>query len=446
MADTVPTATTLQPKSPSKNGHSEQLSDNDELQNDRQRQKKVKTSHDSVKVELNALNGVNQVPENQLFIKSAKDKQHDRKSRTGRNGSPKKGGAGGKGTWGKPGEVYDDADMLNDEQDPNYDSEEAEEPYLEELKPELTEDEFTKFIEPIMQEYYEHGDTEEVVLSLNELNILSSMKHKIPALAVTLAMEKKDAQREMASLLVSDLYGMVVTEDEISLGFMDVLDDLEDITLDTPDAPDVLGKFIARAVADDCLPPAFVKNYTEDTSEESLQRKALGRAEVLLKMKHGMVRLDNVWGVGGGRRPVKQLIKKMVLLLKEYLSSEDIEEACRCLEELEVPHFHHELIYEAIVMVVELEAPRVVKQMVKLFKSFCATNVVTPDQFISGFERVFRSMDDLSLDSPHAYQVLETFTDECFKESVITSALKSKMPARGRKRFVSEGDGGALKH
>ena len=88
----------------------------------------------------------------------------------------------------------------------------------------------------------------------------------------------------------------------------------------------VLGKFIARAVADDCLPPAFVKNYTEDTSAESLQRKALSRADVLLKMKHGMVRLDNVWGVGGGRRPVKQLIKKMVLLLKEYLSSEDIEE------------------------------------------------------------------------------------------------------------------------
>ena len=36
------------------------------------------------------------------------------------------GGAGGKGTWGRPGEVYDDADMMNDEQDPNYDSEEAE--------------------------------------------------------------------------------------------------------------------------------------------------------------------------------------------------------------------------------------------------------------------------------------------------------------------------------
>ena len=71
---------------------------------------------------------------------------------------------------------------------------------------------------------------------------------------------------------------------------------------------------------------------------------ALARAESLLSMKHGLVRLDGVWGVGGGTRPVKYLVKKMVLLLEEYLSSSDIEEATRCLVELEVPHFHHELV------------------------------------------------------------------------------------------------------
>ena len=57
--------------------------------------------------------------------------------------------------------------------------------------------------------------------------------------------------------------------------------------------------------------------------------KALCRADMLLSMKHGLVRLDNVWGVGGGIRPVKYLVKKIVLLLKEYLCSCDIEEATR---------------------------------------------------------------------------------------------------------------------
>jgi programmed cell death protein 4 len=56
--------------------------------------------------------------------------------------------------------------------------------------------------------------------------------------------------------------------------------------------------------------------------------------------------LDNVWGVAGGLRPVKTITKQMELLLKEFLMSRDIDEAQRCIIALEVPHFHHELIYE----------------------------------------------------------------------------------------------------
>lgn len=37
---------------------------------------------------------------------------------------------------------------------------------------------------------------------------------------------------------------------------------------------------------------------------------------------------------------------QMNLLLKEYLVSGDISEAEHCLRDLEVPHFHHELVYE----------------------------------------------------------------------------------------------------
>lgn len=40
-------------------------------------------------------------------------------------------------------------------------------------------------------------------------------------------------------------------------------------------------------------------------------RVALDRAAVLLRMKKEIVRLDNVWGVGGGQRPVKHLIKEV---------------------------------------------------------------------------------------------------------------------------------------
>ena len=44
-----------------------------------------------------------------------------------------------------------------------------------------------------------------------------------------------------------------------------------------------------------------------------LYREALKRAKLLLSMKHGLARLDNVWGVGGGQRPVMYLINKVVI-------------------------------------------------------------------------------------------------------------------------------------
>lgn len=65
-----------------------------------------------------------------------------------------------------------------------------------------------------------------------------------------------------------------------------------------------------------------------------------------LSMHKGWTHLDNVWGVAGGLRPVKSITKQMELLLKEYVLSRDLKEAQRCISALEVPHFHHELIYE----------------------------------------------------------------------------------------------------
>lgn len=39
-------------------------------------------------------------------------------------------------------------------------------------------------------------------------------------------------------------------------------------------------------------------------------------------------------------------VSQMNLLLKEYLVSGELSEAEHCLRDLEVPHFHHELVYE----------------------------------------------------------------------------------------------------
>ena len=71
----------------------------------------------------------------------------------------------------------------------------------------------------------------------------------------------------------------------------------------------------------------------------------------------------------------------MNLLLKEYLSSGDKEEATQCLNELEVPHFHHELVYEAVVMVLERADKKCADMMCSLLQYLGKIMVINPDQF-----------------------------------------------------------------
>ncbi len=70
----------------------------------------------------------------------------------------------------------------------------------------------------------------------------------------------------------------------------------------------------------------------------------------------------------------------MNLLLREFLSSGDKDEAVRCLRELEVPHFHHELVYEAVVMVLEKAGQRCATMMCSLLQYMAKATVITPDQ------------------------------------------------------------------
>ena len=53
--------------------------------------------------------------------------------------------------------------------------------------------------------------------------------------------------------------------------------------------------------------------------EDPEAKKALCRADTLLNMKHGMVRLDNVWGVGGGIKPVKYLVRTAMPRVRSVL-------------------------------------------------------------------------------------------------------------------------------
>lgn len=195
-------------------------------------------------------------------------------------------------------------------------------------------------------------------------------------LAVTLiaALRSKNARRRITNISDASLFNYSST------GFDALLANLPDLILDTPEAPVLLGNFIARAVADDCIPPKYV---TSPDNADKLNEHALAaikRADALMSLKQGWAHLDNIWGSAGPLRPVKNITKQMTLLLKEYLSSRDFEEAQRCLRALEVPHYHHELVYEAVVMALESVSQQTEEAMCTLLKLLDEACLVLPAQ------------------------------------------------------------------
>lgn len=390
---------------------------------------------------------------------------HRPRGRYGR-GLAKKNGAGGHYTWGAAGSEFTSDQLENgidpvvdnsDPLDPNYDSDSEENCKFEAITPPLDNDEVEKFLTPVLMEYFEHGDTNDVRSTLNEVNIAGNY-HRIPVVLIALALEKKSSHRELASILISDLFGNVLKSVDIERGFNSLLNQLDDLELDTPDASSVLGSFIARAIADDCIPPKFVTNAKESLESKKATEGQLNPAETralcsliyansLINAKHGLIRLDTVWGLTGGARPVKYLIKQMRLLLKEYLSSLDVKEAERCLRELEVPHFLHEFVYEAILMGIE-DTKKLddLTAIATLLKALSDINLISVDQMKKGFLRLFNEIPEIHIDVPHAYVTLERFMQSCFAVKLfLPRDVIDSVPSRGRKRFISEGDGGRIK-
>ena len=175
--------------------------------------------------------------------------------------------------------------------------------------------------------------------------------------------------------------------------------------------------------------------------KDPLQLQAIGHAASLLDSKFSMMKLDTIWGQEiGGMRPVQSLVSRIQMLLTEYISSGDLEEATRCLNELEVPHLHHHLIYEGVLKALEEMKERTLNLIADLFQYLYKTVVVTVDQLTIGFNQVYEELEDISIDIPLAHPLLEKLVAKC--ENYLPKELVKKCPKqRGRKRFLSESDG-----
>jgi translation initiation factor 4G len=95
------------------------------------------------------------------------------------------------------------------------------------------------------------------------------------------------------------------------------------------------------------------------------------------------------------------LVKKTQSLLDEYWSAEDVDEAVLCVRELSTPHFHPQLVCQALISVLERKERHRELAVIMLHRLW-SEGVVTESQLQTGIQDVASLVEDLEIDIPLA--------------------------------------------
>jgi len=330
-----------------------------------------------------------------MEIKPKKDRQPS----SNISGSPKKGGAGGKGTWGVGG--LDDLKgvAFKDSKDPNYDSEEETNQEVV-----ITPTVLTSPSEVLIQEFFASGDVAETLRGLKELNSQPNGPYFVKK-ALFAAMERQAAERELVSKLLIALCSGVVPPEKIEEGFQAALDSLEDVILDNPDAVETLGKFLARAVFDEVLAPAFFKHVK---FKNSLAEQAVSLANGFLNQPFRSERLQHVWGPGA-LTSLKRVKEEVKLMFEEFLINGNSHDAAQTVRELNAHFYHPQLVKQGLTLALGKTNESDRKKVLTLLSLFDKEGLISKDHMKEGFTLTFQALDDLKLDYVNAPSLLQSF-------------------------------------
>lgn len=347
----------------------------------------------------------------------------------------KKQGGAGKGKWDERFDGSDaliDPDVL-DKNDPLYNDFEDETQYVltgsgavvgdgETLNgydpateravygPMLTLSEFKIRISESIKEYFDSADADEVIRGIQEMKC-KPYHPEVVKRAISLSLDEGPRERELVSRLLTSLHPIPLEDADVSKGFDILLDSLDDLAIDIPDAKGIVGSFLARAIVDEVLPPAFISNRNNSHPGDEVTEKAVS----LLSREHCTARLEKVWGPGDGR-PVAELKEVVDQLVEEYLLSRELDEAARCVREMNAPHFHHELVKRGVKIAMEKDGLDHAESSISsldaiaaLF-SFLVKNAIISDYQVSkGISRLHKVLSDIKLDVPAAPAMLKEF-------------------------------------
>jgi len=299
-----------------------------------------------------------------------------------------------------------------DKKDPNYNSEEEDDYVMEKVGTEEHIEESIADAPALLREYFWSGEKEELANSLKETGTNTTHNNFIKK-ALIAGIENGPYERELVSqLLLYLMESKVVDREKITLGCEDALMALDDIMLDNPNASEILGKFLARAIVDEVVPPSFLSKFQKGKNQRL--DDCISLVEALVTEKHRIDRLAHIWGPGD-LSSVKRLKNEVNELLNEFLISLDEEEAERNVRKLNAPAFHFQIVKQAIYLAIQQNDSKR-QQIEKLLQHLNQIGLISNYAISQGFLICHERIKDIELDVPKAKQLIEDIATNAKKQ------------------------------
>jgi len=270
-----------------------------------------------------------------------------------------------------------------------------------------------KITRGIIEEFVESGDTEEAMEDIKKNKLIEGPE--FVKAAVIYGMEHGPYEREAISKLLAQVYNIFLSHD-IQNGFQLLLDRLPDLVLDVPSARELLGKFISRALFDEILVPAFLKEAQIHNKEASHVISLAYETTNAPEKK----RLDRVWGAGA-LLSVRRLRKEVRQILEEYINHQDAVLAVNSIKDLNTPHFNVEVVKKCIEIAMEQNSLQYStkttdncdkSKLLRLLSVLESSCIISKQDVQQAVKLITNQVADIALDIPHAKTILADLVKE----------------------------------
>ena len=307
----------------------------------------------------------------------------------------------------------------------------------------VVEDEraFKRSVEARCREYFSHGSTEELELSVRETLVsareregasggVSGVKTGLEAHVVkrliACALDRGARERELVARALRTLRERETLDGEdLERGFDRVLAEMADLRLDFPDAAQECVTFLARAVMDEVVSVTYLESAcSRDGYGEG--RDVAQRAKRTLEDVGGEERVRKAWGGPEGYNASSAKVE-MRDIIDEYLVARDGAEAERRVRRLNMPFYHHEFVKMALTLALEQSVlmPNMVEKVVDLLKYLGKSSLVNGSQMAKGFARTATTLKDVSIDVPKAPEIFGEIVERSKRAGLLPTGLSA---------------------